>query len=152
MLSQSRYRSDYERVMAHITKVNGPLETECWICDYYTDKGGYCTIKLEYKTVRVHRFMYEYMVDIIPEGLQIDHLCKIRNCVNPKHLEPVTAIENMHRGNGPQMQAFRDNICIYGHSLKDAYIKPNGTRSCKTCNINRNRQKSIVKTEGFYVP
>jgi hypothetical protein len=46
---------------------------------------------------RAHRFFYERHVGPIPEGLQIDHLCRNRACVNPDHLEPVTAKENMHR-------------------------------------------------------
>jgi len=44
-----------------------------------------------------HRFAYELLVGPIPDGLQIDHLCNVRNCVNPAHLEPVTGLENMRR-------------------------------------------------------
>lgn len=48
----------------------------------------------------VHRISYQYSVGPIPKGLHLDHLCRVRPCVNPKHLEPVTPRENIARGNG----------------------------------------------------
>jgi hypothetical protein len=51
--------------------------------------------------IRAHRFAYELLVGPIPEGLVIDHLCRNRRCVNPAHLEPVTAEENWRRGDAP---------------------------------------------------
>lgn len=51
----------------------------------------------EYKNQRAHRFSYLMAFDSIPDGLHLDHLCRVRNCVNPMHLEPVTAAVNARR-------------------------------------------------------
>ncbi len=48
--------------------------------------------------VYAHRYAYEAIKGPIPAGLQIDHLCRVHNCVNPDHLEAVTQLENMRRG------------------------------------------------------
>lgn len=60
-------------------------------------KMGYGYITVNYKMLLVHRVMYEMFAEPIPEGLTIDHLCRVRNCVNVSHLEPVTIAENLRR-------------------------------------------------------
>lgn len=70
--------------------------TPCWIFHTLDDK-GYGKAHIEGRTCKAHRHYYEMHVGRIPEGLQIDHLCGIRACVNPAHLEPVTQEENMRR-------------------------------------------------------
>lgn len=50
------------------------------------------------KAHQAHRFVYELYKEKIPEGKQLDHLCRVRLCVNPDHLEPVTLLENVRRG------------------------------------------------------
>lgn len=66
----------------------------CWLWTGSQDGKGYG------KTGRgrIHRIVYEELVGPIPDGLQLDHLCRVRNCVNPAHLEPVTGRENVRRG------------------------------------------------------
>ena len=57
-----------------------------------------------------HRAVYEHLVGPIPEGFQLDHLCRVRECVNPAHLEPVTQQENIRRG-----EVATKAECVNGH-------------------------------------
>lgn len=97
-------------------KVNtdGPLPTwapflgPCWLWTSQMDFDGYGTLKMPSgRLLRVHRFSYEINVGPIPGGLVIDHLCRVRHCVNPAHLEAVTALENWRRGFAPSAVAAR---------------------------------------------
>jgi hypothetical protein len=77
--------------------VSDYVDTPCWLWQGSIGMCGYGRFKHQGKLVRAHRFSYEHHVGPIPDGLQIDHLCFIRRCVNPDHLEPVTAKENFRR-------------------------------------------------------
>lgn len=71
----------------------------CWIWQGNTNNGkGYFRVSHRGERIYVHRWYYERFVGPIPEGLQLDHLCRNRNCCNPEHLEPVTQAENLRRG------------------------------------------------------
>lgn len=70
----------------------------CWLWTAQTDRAGYGRFHLGETTVQAHRWAYEFCVGSIPDGLQIDHFCRVHNCVLPEHLEPVTAKENVQRG------------------------------------------------------
>jgi hypothetical protein len=85
---------------------------------------------------RAHRFIYEMMVRVIPNGLQLDHLCRVRGCVNyERHLEPVTSKENTHRGFGPAGLCARATHCLRGHEFttENTAITSQGKRMCKIC-------------------
>ena len=82
-------------------------EDGCWHWTGHLQPNGYGSFRVSGRTFRAHRWAYEHYVGPIPEGLQIDHLCRNRACVNPSHLEPVTARENTRRAMRPQ--------CVNGH-------------------------------------
>lgn len=101
------YRSNYhrghrkrQRTATYTINENG-----CWIWNAKARRGGYGLIGIDGKSYRAHRWMYEQLVGPIPEGLQIDHLCRVRECVNPAHLEPVTHAENGRRGKNTRLTA-----------------------------------------------
>lgn len=83
-----------------------------------------------------HRAVYELLVEPIPEGLTIDHLCRVPLCVNPSHLEPVTMAENIRRAESPPMVTNRSGVCGRGHSMEgpNVYVVPRtGARRCLAC-------------------
>lgn len=122
-----------DRIMAHITEEEGPLATPCWICTYAPNYSGYTRINDAGRTRRCHRAMYEETVGPIPDGLVCDHICRVRNCVNPAHLEIVTQRENLLRGEHLLVRLWRANTCKRGHSLGDALVDREGRRRCRIC-------------------
>ena len=110
--------------------------TGCWNWTARKTTHGYGMLGVKKKTVMAHRYFFERFVGPIPVGLQIDHLCRNRGCVNPMHLEPVTARENSRRA-APFNRRSTVNLCLYGHPLDGVRSRPTGGRYCKTCNLNR---------------
>jgi hypothetical protein len=82
------------------------------------------------RSQRVHRFAYELLVGPVPEGLVLDHLCRVKACVNPAHLEAVTQGENIRR-----LNVNYKTHCIHGHPLSgdNIRIEPSGKRRCWAC-------------------
>jgi hypothetical protein len=75
-------------------------ETPCWIWQLSLDRAGYGRMRsYQHKSIRAHKVMWEKRNGPVPDGLHLDHLCRVPPCVNPDHLEPVTNRENILRGN-----------------------------------------------------
>lgn len=106
----------------------------CWIWRGATGHAGYGVFRGPDRNVGAHRFAYEDVAGPIPEGLELDHLCRTPLCVNPAHLEPVTHAENMARGS-----IAAKTHCKHGHAYtsENTGRNPNGTRYCRACNRER---------------
>lgn len=106
-----------------------PSPTGCWLWTSSCDSSGYGSFSLDRRTYGAHRLSYLTLRGPIPEGLQIDHLCRVTRCVNPDHLEPVTDLENKRR----RFAIYTH--CRNGHEYTDAntYHRPSGRRDCRQC-------------------
>ena len=138
----TRYPSTIERFWASVDLWD---PDHCWLWTGGTHAGGYGRIMHEGRLVRAHRFAYEHFRDPIPDGLQLDHLCRVRHCVNPKHLEVVSAKDNLRRGYGVAGTHRRQTHCKRGHEFtpENTYREPSrpGSRSCRKCQ----RQRAISR-------
>lgn len=109
---------------------NESLGTPCLVWTRAKSK-GYGHFGKDGRDYYAHRVMYEHKHGQVPEGKELDHLCRVRACVNPEHLEPVTRAVNTMRG------ARRTDVtmCPQGHPYQgdNLYLKPNGKRECRTC-------------------
>lgn len=119
--------------IAKYTHVNPDTGCHEWTAG--TDQDGYSQTSIGGRTVRAHRVAYEMAKGPIPEGLQIDHLCRVRHCVNPGHLEAVTQQENIRRGEAGQHMRREGNECPSGHPMEGSnlYVEPTGRRRCREC-------------------
>lgn len=125
---------------------------ECWPWTAATSSGGYGRFSIGGTTrrlVQAHRVAYELLVGPIPEGLELDHVrawgCVHRDCCNPLHLEPVTTIENLRRGQSPTAVNGRKTHCVNGHEFNiwnTLIVIRNGRpgRDCRACGRDRKRR------------
>jgi HNH endonuclease len=102
---------------------------------------------------RAYDLAYEITIGPVPEGLELDHLCRVRCCINPAHMDPVTHKENLRRGIGILSRFDARNAaarakthCPHGHeyTVENTYITKAGTRQCKSCSAaRRTRRKTL---------
>lgn len=109
----------------------------CWSWRAATDLHGYgvFAVGTHCRRAAAHRVAYGLLVSEIPAGLELDHLCRNPNCVNPVHLEPVTHRENMLRGKTVGAANAVKTHCKYGHLFDEAntHVKRSGKRDCRAC-------------------
>ena len=126
-------------------KVKRGTPRSCWLWLASTKFGGYGQVAWreggEQYNTGAHRVAYELSVGLIPVGLDIDHLCRNRLCVNPSHLEIVTRRVNLLRGFGHPGNNARKSCCPRGHPYDKTVPTPNGRgRRCSICkNATNNR-------------
>jgi hypothetical protein len=107
----------------------------CWQWMAALDSDGYGSFHIDGHRRVAHRVSYQFLVGSIPDGLQLDHLCRNRACVNPAHLEPVTARENQRRADVVLGIRSAKTHCPKGHEYNsvNTYVL-NSRRHCRPCN------------------
>lgn len=136
------------------SKVSVNAKSGCWEWQAFLTPKGYGQFSVKGRMVRAHRFAYEWMVGPITEGMELDHLCRNRRCVNPDHLEPVTHRENVLRGDlvAATKKRFADMThCGRGHALSGAnvYVRRNGKGECRECRRIRRRAARLRRRGGM---
>jgi hypothetical protein len=127
--------------------------TGCWLWAGAVVGNGYGKIKVDGRLKYAHRVAYEQSVGPVPPGYELDHLCRVRCCVNPAHLlEPVTHRENTLRGGAPTADNARRTACPHGHEYYHAYFSGRPRRGCRKCEAARARRyrkaRSMQRTIG----
>lgn len=117
---------------------------DCWEWTGST-REGYGAVRFRGRNTLAHRVSYEHLVGPIPEGLELDHLCRNRRCVNPDHLEPVTHRENLLRGPSFSAKNARKSHCLRGHPFDEwnTWRDRKGSRHCRACH----RDKETIRRE-----
>lgn len=119
----------------------------CWLWTGYLNDRGYGTFRVGKQMLRAHRAVYSWLVELPPEDAVANHLCLVRNCVNPDHLEFVTQQKNVHYSYSPAGRNVRKTHCKREHPLAgdNLYTKPSGQRICRTC---KNKEQNEARREG----
>ena len=119
----------------------------CWLWYGGKDKRGYGNFSFGRHGRKSHIVAYELIIGKVPEGLELDHLCKNHGCVNPEHLEPVTHKENLLRGDGWGAVNSRKTHCKNGHLLTEdnIYKSIKTKRQCKICTRDKGNYKYYSK-------
>lgn len=123
----------------------------CWLWKGYVGPNGYGMMSVNGRPTPAHRAVYEAFVGPIPRGLSLDHLCRVRACVNPAHLEPVSQGENIRRGLSPGAISVRTNKCFRGHefSASNTRYHGDGGRVCRLCRREAKRAWLKKSRDGF---
>lgn len=117
--------------------------TDCVIWKGAVNSKGYPCFAVDGKSQLAHRLAWVDARGAIPEGLTVDHTCRVRNCVNVEHLELVTNAENTRRRFGAHGGLNVGGACLNGHSIRDehdVYTNKNGRRECHECRRQRGKR------------
>jgi hypothetical protein len=127
--------SELARFVRH---VRIEADTGCWLWIGSKQASGYARFHYAGGYEYAHRAAYRFYVGEIPDGLTVDHLCRVRHCVNPDHLEVVPRGVNALRGDGPAAQNTRKTHCPQGHPY--THVNVRGERQCRTCSREASRR------------
>lgn len=116
------------------TAIRDPV-TDCLVWHGSSTTGGYGHVRYGHRMRNAHIVAYLLTHGSVPAGLQIDHLCRNRLCIEPTHLEAVTQRENIFRGTSNQAKNHAKTHCAKGHPYdeENTYVDPRGWRKCRTC-------------------
>lgn len=125
----------------------------CWIWQGEITANGYGRFSVGSRNLLAHRWAYEQARGPIGDGLTIDHLCRVKSCVNPDHLEPVTIRDNILRcPDAPAAINAAKTECIHGHAFDSAntYVHPRtGVRQCRACKRERAAARRLRRAESL---
>ncbi len=134
-----------EKLLVNHEKVT---ESGCWIWQGEITRNGYGRVVHRGQRMLAHRAAYETFCGPIPDGLTIDHLCRVRPCINPSHLEAVTTRVNTLRGTGVTAENAKKTHCKRGHALTEDNLYSQGkdgrARMCRTCNLEAAQRRYIA--------
>lgn len=144
-----------ELFMTHVDK----QPNECWYWTAAKSHGGYGVVRRNGRNYPAHRWIYEYINGELPDKTECDHLCRNRSCVNPDHIEPVTKLENVRRGESGKWQRDKTH-CPHGHEYTEEntmwtiHKHKNGThyntRVCRKCQeIKRSKPEAREKHKEY---
>lgn len=124
-------------------KVQPEPMSGCWLWAGACDLRGYGYSSIKGMPVATYRWAYRALVGAIGPGLELDHLCRVRCCCNPLHMEPVTHRENTLRGDTVTAANARKEACSAGHPFdaENTYVRPNGRRKCRACHRQQERRR-----------
>jgi hypothetical protein len=128
-------------------------ERGCWNWPRAKVRKGYGVVHYQRKQHYTHRVMYEAAKGEIPNGLQIDHLCRNTSCCNPDHLDAVSPKENTRRADaarGGQRMLRRGSHCPHGHAFTNSntYVDQRGQISCRECRKRRHEEWAEKRRSG----
>ena len=120
----------------------------CWLWTATLNQKGYGRFWFRERLDSAHRAAWILYRGEIPEGMELDHKCRVRSCVNPAHLEVFSHRENYVRGMGPELLVLRQlskTHCPQGHEYtpENTYRQPNGARICRVCRDARDRERIL---------
>jgi len=115
---------------------------ECWIYTGPHDRDGYGKFG---RNRHAHVYAYQHWVGSVPEGCEIDHKCRVRDCCNPDHLQAVSHRVNVLLGESPSAVHAQKTHCLRGHELPRTRDK-RGERVCQQCNTEAVRRYRAGKT------
>lgn len=127
-----------------MSKISPEPNSGCWLWVSSLDEKGYGLLWHNGRTRKAHRVGHELLVGPIPKGLELDHLCRVRCCVNPKHLEAVTHAVNMSRGSRASKTKCPKGHIYVGENL---YVNSKGQRWCRECGRMNQRAAKLLRRQ-----
>lgn len=136
-----------EQLKSRLLKHSIPVtESGCWVWLGSSTQAGYGVMWNGEHNTSAHRIAHEVFIGPIEDGHTVDHLCRVRCCVNPDHLESVPHSVNLQRGETLNAKEVRVTHCPSGHAYTDVNTNRwGGMRRCRVCDREKHREKRLLR-------